>query len=256
MTRTPLIAGNWKMNNSVDESTELVKGIIKNTASVKKTEMVVAPPFTALHAVASVLKGSSINLSAQNVFWEEKGAFTGEISPSMLVDMGCEYVIIGHSERRQYFGETDETVNKRAKAVLSQKIKPIICIGETLEEREADKTFGVIETQLKGALTEMDDQGFEKVVIAYEPVWAIGTGRNATPEQAEEVHQFIRNLLKDLYGSEASERTRILYGGSMKPENAEALLNQADIDGGLIGGASLKAESFSEIIQVAENLSL
>ena len=254
--RTPLIAGNWKMHNTLAESLSLVKGIMEKAARVKKTEIAVAPPFTALSAVASLLQGSSIQLSSQNLFWEEKGAYTGEISPAMIADLGCRYAIIGHSERRQYFWETDATVNKRTKAALSHGIRPIVCIGETLEERDAGKTLAVNETQLKGALEGIDAKGMEAIVIAYEPVWAIGTGRNATPEQAEEVHLHIRNTLGKLYGAGPSQQTRILCGGSMKPDNARELLRQPDIDGGLVGGAGLKAESFTEIILAAEDLSL
>ncbi len=254
--RTPLIAGNWKMNNSVGESTELVEGIKKGAEGVKKTDIVVAPPFTALHAVSCLINGSPISLSSQNVFWEEKGAYTGEVSPAMLKDVDCKYAIIGHSERRQYFGETDETVNKRAKVALSHDLIPILCVGETLEERESDKTFDVVQTQLKGGLQGIDAEGIQKLVVAYEPVWAIGTGKTATPEQAEEVHQFIRGQLKGLYGEEQSEQNRILYGGSMNPGNASDLLSQPNIDGGLVGGASLKADSFLAIIMAAEKPSL
>jgi triosephosphate isomerase len=254
--RTPLIAGNWKMNNTVAEALELVECVKTRVLDIKKTEIAVAPPFTALYAVGSILKNSSIHLSSQNVFWEEKGAFTGEISPTMLSEIGCKYAIVGHSERRQYFGETDETVNKRIKAALAHGIVPIVCIGETLAERESGKAMEVINTQLTGALRGVDQQGLNNIVIAYEPVWAIGTGKTATPQMAEEVHRHIRVLLSDLYSAEISEQTRILYGGSMNAENASDLLSQPDIDGGLIGGASLKVGAFTAIIMAAENASL
>ncbi len=251
--RTPLVAGNWKMNNSLDESLTLVKEIKERSHDVKNTEIVVAPPFTALYTVASAIKGSNISLSSQNIFWEEKGAYTGEISPAMLTDTGCKYTIIGHSERRQYFGETNETVNKRIKAALAHKLTPIFCVGETLKEQESGETFKVIEAQLKGGLSGIDEGGFENIVLAYEPVWAIGTGKTATPQQAEDVHQHIRNLLRKLFGTEPSEKNRILYGGSVTPANASELFKQPNIDGGLVGGASLKADSFSEIITAAES---
>lgn len=254
--KTPLVAGNWKMNNSVGESLALVEGIKSRFENIKNTEIVVAPPYTALYAVASAIKGSVVNLSSQNIFWEEKGAFTGEISPAMLVDVGCKYTIIGHSERRQYFGESNESVNKRIKAAINHKLRPIFCVGETLEERETGKTFEIVEAQLKGGLSGVDKNGFNNFVIAYEPVWAIGTGKTATPRQAEEVHGHIRHLLQDIFGSEQSEITRIVYGGSVSPGNARELFSQPNIDGGLVGGASLKVESFCEIILAAENPSL
>lgn len=254
--RTPLIAGNWKMNNTVAEALELAECVKTRVLDVKRTEIAVAPPFTALYAVGSILKNSNIRLSSQNVFWEEKGAFTGEISPLMLTEAGCAYAIVGHSERRQYFGETDESVNKRIKAAIAHGLMPIVCIGETLAERESGKAMEVIYTQLTGALRGVGLDGIKKIVIAYEPVWAIGTGKNATPQQAEEVHRHIRVLIGDLYGTEASGQIRILYGGSMNPENAPDLLSQPDIDGGLIGGASLKVGSFTAIIMAAENASL
>jgi len=210
---------------------------------------VVAPPYTALGSVATAIKGSTISLSSQNIFWEEKGAFTGEISPSMLKDIGCQYAIIGHSERRQYFGETNKTVNKRLKAALDASLTPIVCIGEILEEREADKTLTVIEKQVKEGLAGISSGEMEKVVIAYEPVWAIGTGKTATPEQAQEVHQFIRGMLAQVFDEGVAEGIRILYGGSVKPDNVDQLMSQKDIDGALVGGASLKADSFARIVQ-------
>jgi triosephosphate isomerase len=247
--RRPIIAGNWKMNNNSAESVELVSQLREMISGVKEVEVVVAPPYTALGAVATAIKGSTIALSSQNIFWEEKGAFTGEISPSMLKDIGCQYVIVGHSERRQYFGETNETVNKRLKATLDASLTPIVCIGETLEERDADKTLPVIERQVKEGLAGISSGEMERVVIAYEPVWAIGTGKTATPEQAQEIHQFIRGMLAQVFDEGVAEGIRILYGGSVKPDNVDQLMSQKDIDGALVGGASLKADSFARIVQ-------
>ena len=246
--RRMLIAGNWKMNNSCAESVELVSQLKDILSASKEIDIVVAPPFTALGAVAAVLKGSPIGLSAQNVFWEESGAFTGEISTAMLKDVGCRYVIIGHSERRQYFSETDETVNKRLKAALKASLIPIVCIGETLAEREAEKTLPVIEQQLKGGLKGLSLEEMETVIIAYEPVWAIGTGKTATPDQAQEVHRFIRDIIARIFSKEIADDTRILYGGSVKPDNVDQLMVQLDIDGALVGGASLKADAFARIV--------
>jgi triosephosphate isomerase len=219
---------------------------------VKEVEVAVAPPFTALYAVRKELEGSSIRLAAQTLYWEEKGAFTGEISPLMLKEVGCQYVIIGHSERRHFFGESDETVNRRIKAALAQGLKVIFCIGETLKEREEGKTFSVIERQIEGGLKGLGDKELRNMVIAYEPVWAIGTGKTATPEQAEEVHRFIREKVEKLYSREVSEEIRIQYGGSVTPDNIKGLMNQPNIDGALVGGASLKAESFSKIVRFKE----
>ena len=246
--RRMLIAGNWKMNNSCAESVELVSQLKDILSARKEIDIAVAPPFTALGAVAAVLKGSPIGLSAQNVFWEESGAFTGEISTAMLKDVGCRYVIIGHSERRQYFSETDETVNKRLKAALKASLIPIVCIGETLAEREAEKTLPVIEQQLKGGLKGLSLEEMETVIIAYEPVWAIGTGKTATPDQAQEVHRFIRDIIARIFSKEIADDTRILYGGSVKPDNVDQLMVQLDIDGALVGGASLKADAFARIV--------
>jgi triosephosphate isomerase len=252
MGRLPFIAGNWKMNKTVGEAIDLVRELKTAISGVKGVEVAVAPPFTALYAVRKELEGSSILLAAQHLYWEEKGAFTGEVSPLMLREAGCHYVIIGHSERRQFFGETDETVNRRMKAALSQGLKIIFCIGETLKEREEGKTFSVIERQVEGGLKGLGHQDMRSVTIAYEPVWAIGTGRTATPDQAEDVHQFIREKLEKLYSREISEEIRIQYGGSVTPENVKGLMSQADIDGALVGGASLKAESFSKIVRFKE----
>ena len=252
MGRLPFMAGNWKMNKTVGEAIDLVRELKAAISGVKAVEVAVAPPFTALYAVRKELDGSSIGLAAQNLYWEEKGAFTGEVSPLMLKEVGCHYVIIGHSERRQFFGETDETVNRRIKAALAQGLKVIFCIGETLKEREEGKTFPVIEKQEEGGLKGLGDQEMRNMVIAYEPVWAIGTGKTATPEQAEEVHRFIRGKIEKLYSREVSEEIRIQYGGSVTPENVKGLMNQPDIDGALVGGASLKAESFSKIVRFKE----
>jgi len=252
MARLPFIAGNWKMNKTVGEAVDLVRELKEAISGVKEVEVAVAPPFTALYAVRRELEGSRIRLAAQNLYWEEKGAFTGEISPLMLKEVGCDYVIIGHSERRQYFGETDETVNRRIKAALAQGLKVIFCIGETLKEREEGRTFLVIERQIEGGLKGLGDNEMRDIVIAYEPVWAIGTGKTATPEQAEEVHRFIRGKVEKLYSRKVSEEMRIQYGGSVTPENIKGLMNQPNIDGALVGGASLKAESFSKIVRFKE----
>lgn len=252
MGRLPFMAGNWKMNKTVGEAIDLVRELKAAISGVKAVEVAVAPPFTALYAVRKELDGSSIGLAAQNLYWEEKGAFTGEVSPLMLKEVGCHYVIIGHSERRQFFGETDETVNRRIKAALAQGLKVIFCIGETLKEREEGKTFSVIEKQVEGGLKGLGDQGMRNMVIAYEPVWAIGTGMTAAPEQAEEVHGFIRGKIEKIYSRAVSEEIRIQYGGSVTPENIKGLMNQPDIDGALVGGASLKAESFAKIVRFKE----
>jgi triosephosphate isomerase len=252
MGRLPFIAGNWKMNKTIKEALDLVRQLKVSLPNIEGVEVALAPPFTALYAVSQELKGSSIRLAAQNLFYEEKGAFTGEVSPLMLKEIGCQYVIIGHSERRQFFGETDETVNRRIKAALGQDLKPIFCVGETLKEREEGKTFSVIQRQLEGGLRGIGLQEVKNIVIAYEPVWAIGTGKTASPEQAEEVHRFIRERLATLYSREIAERIQIQYGGSVTPENIKGLMNQENIDGALVGGASLKPETFSKIVRFQE----
>ena len=252
MGRLPFIAGNWKMNKTVGEAVDLVRELKASISKVRGVEVAVAPPFTALLSVYKELEDSTILLAGQNLYWEEKGAFTGEVSPLMLKEVGCCYVIIGHSERRQFFGETEETVNRRIKAALAHSLKVIFCIGEMLREREEGKTFSVIERQVEGGLKGLGDKEMTNVVVAYEPVWAIGTGKTATPEQAEEVHRFIREKLEKLYSGEISEETRIQYGGSVTPENIKGLMNQANIDGALVGGASLKAEPFSKIVRFKE----
>jgi len=252
MKRLPFIAGNWKMNKTVAEAIDLVKQLKASLSGIEGVEVAVAPPFTALFVVRKELEGSSIQLAAQNLFWEEKGAFTGEIAPPMLKEVGCHYVILGHSERRQFFGETDETVNRKVRATLSHGLKVIFCIGETLKEREEGKTFAVIERQVPGGLRDIRKEEMSSIVIAYEPVWAIGTGKTATPEQAEEVHRFIRKKLVQLYSKEIAEGVRIQYGGSVTPENVKGLMGQENIDGALVGGASLKSETFSKIVRFRE----
>ena len=246
--RTKIVAGNWKMNKTASEAAALIAGIKKEIAGFDKVEAVVCPPFTDLKDAAAACAGSNVALGAQNVHWEASGAFTGEISAAMLKDLGVKYVIVGHSERRQYFGETDETVNKRTKAALAAGLIPIVCVGETLAERDGGKMESVVVRQTKQGLADLGAD-LAKVVIAYEPVWAIGTGRTATPAQAQEVHALIRRTLAEIAGGDLANKIRIQYGGSMKPENAKELMSQPDIDGGLIGGAALKAESFAAIIK-------
>lgn len=249
--RTPVIAGNWKLFKTIGEATALVNDLKPLVAKTTGVEIVVAPVFTVLSRVAESLAGSNIRLSAQDCFWEEEGAFTGEVAPKLLKDAGCSHVIIGHSERRQYFGETDETVNKKIKAAIAAGLTTIVCVGELLADREADKTFAVIEVQLRGGLAGLSVESLKQVVIAYEPVWAIGTGKTASDAQAQEVHAFIRALMAKLFNQPASDAVRILYGGSVKPDNVKGLMAQADIDGALVGGASLKADSFAAIINCA-----
>ena len=249
MARKVFIAGNWKMNKTAAEAKALCEALKESLAPLAgKVEVAVCPTFTSLATAVEVLKGSNVKVGAQNIHWAENGAFTGEISGAMLKEIGVEYVIIGHSERRQYFGETDETVNKRIKAALKYGLKPIFCIGETLEEREGNKTEAVLEQQIKGAFADICECKMDQITIAYEPVWAIGTGKTATPEMAEETHAFIRKTIAALYNQEIADAMVIQYGGSMKPENAQALVAQADIDGGLIGGAALKADSFTALV--------
>lgn len=248
--RTPFVAGNWKMHRTVAEALELVGALRDRIGSMEGVRVAVAPPFTAIHPVAQALRGSRIEVAGQNVHWEKQGAFTGEISCGMLVEAGATCVIVGHSERRQYFGETDETVNRRARAALEAGLTPIVCVGETLEEREANRTLEVVGRQVRGALAGLSAGDLAKVVIAYEPVWAIGTGRTATAAQAQEVHGAIRALLREL-GGEVADRMPIQYGGSVKPENAAELMAQPDVDGALVGGASLQADSFGAIVKAA-----
>jgi len=255
MKRKKVIAGNWKMFKTNSEALQLANQIRIKTTDIKATQIIVCPPFTALANVNEVIKESSIALGAQNIYWEKEGAFTGEISPGMIKSAGATYVIIGHSERRQFFGETDETVNKKIKAALENGLKTIVCVGELLEQREANITREVVTKQIKGAFAGLNGADMQHVIIAYEPVWAIGTGKTATPEQAQEVHAEIRRVINELFDKTVADNLTIQYGGSVKPENAEILLKQVDIDGALIGGACLKADSFSAIIHTMENLS-
>ena len=252
--RQYIIAGNWKMNKTVAESVALAKEIVEITKNIKKTEVIIAPTYLAAAKVADVVKGTNVKLAVQDVHWKDQGAFTGKVSVDMVKEIGAEYVIIGHSEQRQYFNETDETVNLKAKKVLSAGLKPIICIGETLEERNGGKLEAVLTAQVEGAYKDISKEDALKTVIAYEPVWAIGTGVVATDEQAQETQKYVRSLVAKLYGESVAEALRIQYGGSMKPDNADGLLAQKDIDGGLIGGAALKADSFFAIINAAEKL--
>jgi len=247
--RIPLIAGNWKMFKKTDEALHTVAKLLRLVEGVTGVKIVVAPSFTMLRSVSAALSGSSISVAGQDCFWEDEGAFTGEVSPGMLTDAGCSHVIIGHSERRHYFGETDEIVNRKLKSALRAGLTAMVCIGETLEEREAGDTFKVLERQMKEGLTGVSAAEMRNVVIAYEPVWAIGTGRTASDDQAQEAHAFIRGLLAKLFPSPVAEVTRILYGGSVKPENIAGLMSRPDIDGALVGGASLAAESFASIIR-------
>ena len=249
--RKKLIAGNWKMFKKLEEGKTLASEITSQASSVPKVDLVVCPPYTALAAVSEALKNSPARSGAQDMHWEEQGAFTGKISWDMIVDAGAAYVIIGHSEQRTYFHETDETVNKKVKTALKGGLTPIICVGETLAERDGNRTLDVVSTQTRGAFAGLTVADAVKCVIAYEPVWAIGTGRNATPEQAQEVHANIRALIQSMYDAATADGMRILYGGSMKPDNAAALLSMKDIDGGLIGGASLKADTFLAIAKAA-----
>lgn len=247
--RTKIIAGNWKMNQTAAETARLIAEIRAEVDGVEAVETVVCPPFTSLAAAAEALRGSVVALGAQNVHWEKNGAYTGEVSADMLREAGVRYVIVGHSERRQYFGETDETVSRRARAALGAGLNPIVCVGETLQEREAGATADVVERQLRAGLSGVEPGDWARLVIAYEPVWAIGTGRTATAEQAQDVHAGIRAVVGELAGAETAAGIRIQYGGSMKPDNAAELLAQPDVDGGLIGGAALDAASFAAIVK-------
>jgi triosephosphate isomerase len=247
-TRMPLMAANWKMHFTVDEAVALVKELNQGITRFDDREVVVAPPFTALAGVAAALADSPMRLAGQNCYWESQGAYTGEISPPMLRHLGCDYVILGHSERRQYFGETDESVNRKIVASLAVDLACILCIGETLEERQAGKTLDVLAKQLTEGLNGLKEEQTANLVVAYEPVWAIGTGHTATPEQAQEAHAFIRDNLAKRFNNAVANHMRILYGGSVKPDNVDELMSQPDIDGALVGGASLKADSFTRIV--------
>ena len=246
--RTPFMAGNWKMNLTSVEARDLARALVDACGQLEGIDMALAPAATALFAVLDAVKGSRIGVAAQNCHWEVSGAFTGEISPEMIKEIGCKYVIIGHSERRQFFSETDETVNRRLHAAHRAGLHPILCIGESLEQREAGQTMQVVATQLKGGLKDLPEGKMRNTTVAYEPVWAIGTGKTATPAQAQEVHANLRGLLKELYGAGVADVVRIQYGGSVKPSNVKELMGMEDIDGALVGGASLKADSFSGIL--------
>jgi len=247
--RRRIIAGNWKMHNNLIDSQNLVtKLVIGLNNKTLKREVIICPPFTSLSEVSHLLKGTKIKLGAQNMHFEDKGAFTGEISSDMLKSIGCNYVILGHSERRTIFGESDDLINKKIKTALNAGLNPIFCVGETLEQREDGTTNDVINEQVVEGIKELNEEEVNKIIIAYEPIWAIGTGKTATPEQAQEVHKFIRSILKENFSEDTSENIPILYGGSVKPNNAEDLLAKEDIDGALVGGACLNADSFISII--------
>jgi triosephosphate isomerase (TIM) len=252
MARRSFVAGNWKMNKTVDEGRALAQEIRTKLEGYGKCDIAICPTFLAIPAAVEVLKGTNIGVGGQNMSWEKGGAFTGEISGPMLVAAGCQHVIIGHSERRQFFGETDETVNKRIKAALSYKLKPILCVGETKDERLNNVTENVVKTQLEGGLKGLKAEEMATITIAYEPVWAIGTGLTATPAQAQEVHAFIRALLRVQFGAGVADTVRLQYGGSVKPDNAKELLSQPDIDGALVGGAALVAADFEAIVKAAK----
>jgi triosephosphate isomerase len=245
----PLIAGNWKMNTDLKQGVDLVLKLRELVKGHTQVDCVIAPPFTAIHHLSHLLADSHIDLSAQDIFWEKNGAYTGEISGEMLVSVGCKYVIIGHSERRQFFGDTDEAVNKKVMAALRHGLLPIVCVGESLEDRENGKTLTKVRSQVTKALAGLSGSAMRDITVAYEPIWAIGTGRTASPQQAEEVHNSIRELLYELFDTEAVKDGRIIYGGSVKADNIDELMAQPNIDGALVGGASLKAEEFARIIK-------
>lgn len=251
--RTKVVAGNWKMNNDINSSVTLINEIKKELTSKNlNVQVIICPPFISLETANVLIKDTTIKLGAQNMYYEPSGAFTGEISPVMLKSVGCEYVILGHSERRTIFLESNQLINKKIQAAVKHSLKPIFCIGETLEEREKGITFNVVETQIREGLDGLSEVDLASLIIAYEPVWAIGTGKNATPEQAEEVHKFIRELIAKIYSKEFADKLIIQYGGSVKPENSKDLMLQPDIDGALVGGACLKADSFIKIIESAQ----
>lgn len=245
--RKPIIAGNWKMNKTVKKAVDFVTELKKHFIGYSSVEIVICPPFTALSEVAKIIEGSTIKLGAQNMYWESVGAFTGEISPLMLTDLGCEYVIIGHSERRQIFNETNEIINMKLKSASTYRLKPIFCVGENIEEREAGKAEDVVYEQLSKGLADLSKDDVSKMVIAYEPIWAIGTGKTATSEDANAIHLFIRRIIGNLYNKQLASEIRIQYGGSVRPDNIDELMSQSDIDGALVGGASLDTGSFVRI---------
>jgi triosephosphate isomerase len=248
-SRIPFIAGNWKMNKTIKEARELASAVVKASMDLAGSEIVLCPPFTALYEVSKTIEGSPIQLGAQDIFWEDSGAFTGEISGPMLRDAGCQYAIVGHSERRQIIGESDDRINLKLKAALRNELHPILCLGETLEEREKGLTLQRIKDQLDQDLKNLGSEEVAKIIIAYEPIWAIGTGRHATPDQAQEAHRYIRQILNEQHGEEMASCAIILYGGSVKPENAASLAEKEDVDGFLVGGASLEAGIFVKIIE-------
>ncbi len=247
--RKPLIAGNWKMFKSLDEVMAFADDFVKKVSDITERDMLICPPYVYLQALARAFDGTPVQVGSQNVFFEDQGAYTGEISAPMLKSIGVHYALIGHSERRQYFSETDQTVNRRVFAALNAGLIPVVCVGERLEDREAGKTFAVVGTQVRQGLAGMDAARADTLVIAYEPVWAIGTGKTATPQMAQEVHAYIRSVITDMFGSGLADSMRILYGGSVKGDNVDSLMEQADIDGALVGGASLDAASFERIIR-------
>ncbi|MFZ2632882.1 MAG: triose-phosphate isomerase [Desulfosalsimonadaceae bacterium] len=248
LLRTPLIAGNWKMFKTANEAKEAAGQLIRLVADVKNIDIMIAPPFTSLTVVAEIIQNSQIGLGAQNLHWASEGAFTGEISAPMLISAGCKYVIVGHSERRQYFGETDDTVNQKLRAATQAGLIPILCVGETETQRDEKKTFSVLDKQMENGLKGLTFDAHHPLVVAYEPVWAIGTGKTATPVQVQEVHLYLRNLIEKIFGNMLARATRILYGGSVKPDNIKELMALPDVDGALVGGASLQADIFSKII--------
>ncbi len=249
--RKKIVAGNWKMYTTSATARELAEALVRGLDKKQGVSVAVCPPFPYLSAVAEALRGSPIALGAQNCYHEKEGAFTGEVSPAMLVDVGCRYVILGHSERRHKLGETDSCINRKVFAALAAGLEVILCLGETLQERQANRTEAVLETQLNGSLVGLDAAALRHVVLAYEPVWAIGTGQNATPEQAQQAHAFIRGRIRERFGEESASALPIQYGGSVKPDNAASLFSQADVDGGLIGGASLNVDHFLAIVRAA-----
>ncbi len=255
MSRKIVIAGNWKMHKTNAEALQLANQIKMKTTDIKQTGMIICPPFTALSAIADITKNTSLGLGAQDMCYEKEGAFTGAISAGMIKSTGASYVIIGHSERRQYFGDTDEIVNKKVKMALEFGLKPIVCVGESLEQREENITAQIVTNQVRLGLQDLKPEHMAQIILAYEPIWAIGTGKTASPAQAQEVHGVLRKVISEIFGHTTADQLVIQYGGSVKPENARDLLSQTDIDGALVGGACLKADSFAEIIHIAESIS-
>jgi len=253
--RRLIVAGNWKMNKTVSEGRELTESLKLELKDVTGLDIVICPPFTDLDSISQIISDTNMLLGAQNMYWKPDGAFTGEISPTMLRDLSVRFIIIGHSERRKYFGETNEIVNKKLKAALKYGFSPIVCVGETLREREENRTFEVLADHIENGLRDLSEADLTRLIIAYEPVWAIGTGRTATPDMAQEAHHFIRRKLGEIFSKDLANNARIQYGGSVKPQNAKELLMQADIDGALIGGASLDARDFIEIINIGREVS-